>query len=112
MFREPTVWERYRAWIIGGFAICILQGLLITGFVANLIRRRRVESSLEESEKRFQTTADAAPVLMWMSGEDKLCTYVNKAWLEFTGRSLEHELRNGWSESIYPDDVAKAAADL
>ncbi len=108
LFREPTVWEHYRAWIIGGFSICILQGLLITGMAVNLIRRRKAESSLEESEKRFQTTADASPVMMWMTGEDKLCTYVNKAWLEFTGRSLEQNLGEGWSQSIHPSDLDEA----
>lgn len=107
LFRQPTIWERYRTWIIGGFSICILQGLLIAGLLVNLARRRRAEYSLEESEKRFQTTADASPVMMWMTGEDKLCTYVNKAWLEFTGRSLERDLGEGWSESIHPDDLAK-----
>ena len=86
------------------FRSCILQALLITGLLFNLVRRRRAESSLGESEKRFQTTADASPVLMWMTGEDKLCTYVNKAWLEFTGRSVEQELGNGWTEGIHPDD--------
>ena len=112
LFREPTVWDRYRAWIIAGLSICILQALLITGLLVNLIRRRRAESSLEESEKRFQTMADAAPVLIWTSGEDKLCTFLNKAWLEFTGRSMEQDLGNGWSEGVHPDDVEKALRDL
>ncbi len=108
LFREPTVWDRYRTWIIAGVSIFILEGLLLTGLLANFVKRRRAERSLSESEKRFQAMADAAPVLMWVSGEDKLCTYVNKGWLEFTGQSLEHELGNGWSEGIYPDDVEKA----
>ena len=62
LFREPTVWDRYRAWIIAGVSICILQALLITGLLANLVKRRRAERFLTESEKRFQTMADAAPV--------------------------------------------------
>ena len=45
LVREPTVWERYRAWIIAGLSICILQALLITGLLVNLLRRRRAESS-------------------------------------------------------------------
>ena len=108
LFREPTVWDRYRAWIIAGLSLFTLQALLITGLLVNLIRRRRAESSLEESEKRFQTMADAAPILIWASGEDKLCTYLNKAWLEFTGRSMEQDPGNGWSEAFHPDDVEKA----
>ena len=107
LFREPTVWDRYRAWIIAGLSICILQALLITGLLANLVKRRRAERSLTESEGRFQTMADAAPVLIWVSGEDKLPTYFNKAWLEFTGRSMEQELGNGWKEGVHPDDLAK-----
>ncbi len=108
LFREPTLWDRYRTWIIAGVSIFLLEGLLLTGLLANLVKRRRAERSLSESEKRFQAMADAAPVLMWVSGEDKLWTYVNKAWLEFTGQSLKHELGNGWSEGIYPHDVEKA----
>jgi PAS domain S-box-containing protein len=62
------------------------------------------EIDLRESEVRFRIVADTAPVLMWTSGTDKACTFINKAWLEFTGRKLEQDLGNGWTESVHPDD--------
>src|SRR6266481_2299614 len=63
------------------------------------------EIELGESESRFQIVANAAPVLIWMSGVDKLCTFLNKPWLEFTGRSMERELGNGWAEGVHRDDL-------
>jgi PAS domain S-box-containing protein len=65
------------------------------------------EAGLRESEERFRIVADAAPVLIWMSGVDKLCTFFNKRWLEFTGRSLEQELGNGWAEGVHPNDLQR-----
>jgi len=62
---------------------------------------------LRESESRFQIVADAAPVLIWMSGVDKLCTFFNKPWLDFTGRSIEQELGNGWTEGVHQDDFKR-----
>jgi len=50
LFREPTVWERDRAWIISGASIFLLQALLITGLLANLVKRRRAERSLRDAE--------------------------------------------------------------
>jgi len=58
-----------------------------------------------ESESRFRLVANTAPVMIWMSGPDKLSTYFNQPWLEFTGRPLEAELGNGWVEGVHAEDV-------
>jgi PAS domain S-box-containing protein len=74
--------------------------------VAGLVEQRRyAELSLRESEKRFRTLANTAPVLIWMSGTDKLCDFFNQVWLDFTGRPLEAELGNGWADGVHPDDL-------
>ena len=77
-------------------------------FLATVIEERRTgETVLRESESRFRIVADAAPVLIWMSGVDKLCTFFNKSWFEFTGRSIEQELGNGWAEGVHADDLQR-----
>lgn len=73
-------------------------------FYRDISDRKRAEQALRESEARFRQLTDAAPMLVWMSGTDKERDYFNQSWLNFTGRTLEQELGNGWTNNIHPDD--------
>ena len=71
----------------------------------DVTRARRAQAALQESEARFRTTADVAPVLIRMSDSSKACDYFNRQWLEFTGRTMEQEIGDGWTEGVHPDDL-------
>ena len=78
----------------------------VHGVSFDVTQRKLTEEALLESEVRFRTVADAAPVMIWMSGPDKEGVFFNKGWLEFTGRTLEQELGDGWLQGVHTEDLA------
>jgi PAS domain S-box-containing protein len=78
----------------------------VHGVSFDVTQRKLTEEALLESEMRFRVVADAAPVMIWMSDTDKQGIFFNKGWLEFTGRTLDQELGEGWLKGVHSEDLA------
>lgn len=69
------------------------------------------EQARRELEARFQTMADAAPVLIWMADTTGACDWFNAGWVAFTGRPMEESVGEGWVDLIHPDDRERVVTD-
>jgi PAS domain S-box-containing protein len=79
----------------------------VDGLARDITERKKAEAALKEANQLFATVANTSTALVWMSGVDKLCTWFNEPWLKFTGRTMEQEMGNGWSEGVHPDDFVR-----
>lgn len=68
----------------------------------SILRQKQIE--ITDAKELYLKIFEEFPALIWRSRLDKLCDYFNKTWLEFTGRTMEQEFGDGWTEGVHPDD--------
>lgn len=75
------------------------------------VARKQADAALQESEGRFRSMADCAPVMIWMTDRLDGRDYCNEALLKFTGRQAgqaDEAVMTGWTKLIHPDDLNSA----
>ena len=103
--------ERWR--LLTWVSAALIVAIVLTVWMATSLRqRKRAEAALRESEGRFRSLANGAPVMIVASGPTGLATFFNKTWLDFTGRPTEEVMDHGWMESVHPDDREATRAAL
>ena len=75
--------------------------------VMDVTARKLAEKTLSESEERFRSIADSAPVPMWVSRLDGLRQFVNRAYHEFLGVSYAAALNFDWRKALHSDDLER-----
>ena len=72
--------------------------------IEDVTEQREVQRLLEERQAWFQDLINNAPTLIWVASTDGRVNFLNRALLEFTGHSMEDELRVGWTQGIHPEE--------
>ena len=68
------------------------------------IGRAQAEAALAESEARFRSLADSAPVMVWTADPEGLCTWLSAGWYALTGQTEAEALGFGWALAVHPED--------
>ena len=112
LYREPSLWESYRKYILAAIVLIVAQALLIIGLLWQRARKEKAEAVLLESEERFRVMADTTPSLIWMCNPHGKITYLNERRLAFTGPDPKGGYSDSWVTYVHPDDVENMVETL
>lgn len=71
--------------------------------------RIAAEHRISESEARFRTVADSAPVFIWMTDAETRITFANERYRAVFGVELGELLGGRWRKRVHPDDLGPFA---
>lgn len=81
-----------------------IGGIVI--FTENITERKKTEQVIKESEERFRTMANEAPLFVWVTDEKLQTTYLNKAGLDYFNFDESINIAElSWKKYIHPDDI-------
>ncbi|MDM7925584.1 MAG: PAS domain S-box protein [bacterium] len=83
-------------------AVADLGGYVV--FVRDVTARREAEKALRESEQKFRAMADQAPIMIGVSDASGAISFLNKAWMDLRGRTVEEEAGGTWAADLHPED--------
>ena len=84
---------------------------LVANLFTGALFRKAAEKQISDRESLFQTVANSAPVLLWMTDAVGTCVFLNRPWTEFTGRPLRVAMVDTWRQCVHSLDCEQLLAD-
>src|SRR5204863_8544020 len=79
-------------------------GIII--FTENISQRKKAAQAIKESEERFRTMANEAPLFVWETDENLQTTYLNRSGLDYFDLDETVKMNDiSWKKYIHPDDI-------
>ncbi|MEZ6132961.1 MAG: PAS domain S-box protein [Planctomycetaceae bacterium] len=76
----------------------------VFGLNCDITDRKELHEQVRTNEQRFREMANAAPAMVWVTGDNHECTFLSQSWCHFTGQTEEAGLGFGWLQAVHPDD--------
>ena len=110
-FRQPTVWDQYRWYIIAALIIIAVQAALIVGLLLQRARRRRAEAELRESQEFMELSTSAGELGLWVRDLETGDLWTNQRLRSLFGFGENDVLRfDDVLARIHPDDRSQTVS--
>jgi PAS domain S-box-containing protein len=84
---------------------------IFTGIVRDITERQRAGAALRQSEERFRSLSESAPIGIFQSDIDGRIIYTNTTWQAMTALGEREMLGSGWLKAVHPADRAVVATE-
>ena len=95
LFKEESIWDRYKWYIIGVTSLCVFEAVIIFSLVLNWVKYRRTHSALRESGQQLRLITDSLPVLIAQVDSQQCYVFGNaeyEKWFGVSGERLKGRL--------------------
>lgn len=112
-FRQPTVWDRYRWWIIGALTIISLQAITIIALGVQRRRRLGIQAALEQSHQLMELAAGAGKLGVWARATNGGDVWLNPSLRSLLGFARNDSIRfEDIVARVHPDDQRRMLDDV
>ncbi len=80
-----------------------------SGFIRDITDAKLAQQRLRQSEFNLRQMTETIPEMLWSATPEGLIDYCNTRVLNYSGRSTEDIMGEGWANLVHPDDVDRAA---
>lgn len=83
----------------------------VIAIARDITERLKAEEEIIQSESRFRTLTENAPVGIFQTNIDGNCVYINEYWLEISGFTMAESLGRGWADALHPEDRERVTSE-